>query len=165
MPRIRIKASGDAGAKRGKKALAGATKEALFASARDWHGHTLPKHSTVAGGRTYGYLNRSAKYAKRKGKLKGHQMPLVFSGVSRERALTAPEITGTSKAVKVSVHANALNFLAKQRMGYVELMKLTPDEAHDIEETFAGVLNERMTAATSRADSATPATTSARRSP
>lgn len=52
-----------------------------------WHKRILPKHFTPAAEIEYGYQKRTAKYLKRKQRVKGHQRPLVWSGVL-ERSLS-----------------------------------------------------------------------------
>ena len=49
----------------------------------------LPRRFTVQGARMLGYTQRSPGYQKRKKRLFGHQLPLVFTGRTRQRALSS----------------------------------------------------------------------------
>ena len=51
--------------------------------------NNLPRRFTAQGGRMLGYAQRSPRYRKRKQRLFGHNLPLVFSGKTRSRALSS----------------------------------------------------------------------------
>lgn len=80
-----------------------------------WHDHFRAKHFTREGAAEYGYKPRSKGYMVKKAKLKGHQDPLVFSGMSR--ALSAikdvrPFSPSAERAyVRVVLHTPALNLI------------------------------------------------------
>ena len=82
--------------------------------------HNLPRRFTVQGGRTLGYSRRSPKHNAIKKRLFGHQLPFVFSGETRQRALSnltrivAKAKKGLGK-VELRVNAPALNFHPKYR--------------------------------------------------
>lgn len=63
--------------------------------------NALPSHfernSKTAPGGEYGYSKRTAKYQKRKARMKGHQIPLVFSGRLKSEIVGNVKITATSK--------------------------------------------------------------------
>lgn len=58
--------------------------------------HRLPGHFSKGAERKYHYRNRTAKYLKRKRRLKGHDIPLVFTGRTRRDLMASKHrITAT----------------------------------------------------------------------
>lgn len=76
----------------------------------------LPRRFTVYGSRLLSYSKRSPSYTRRKERLFGHKLPLVYSGRTRERALSASFTKIRAKSTKgqgsvvLTVNAPALNF-------------------------------------------------------
>lgn len=52
-----------------------------------WHSTMRPKHFTAEGATEYHYKKRTDKYMRAKENKKKHQLPLVWSGESRTRAI------------------------------------------------------------------------------
>ncbi len=116
---FKVKLSGVAGMT--KRELNEDKADAYAETGRYWHKHFRPKHFTKEGAREYGYLPRKgepgnphpkgfwASYTGRKLREQKHKLPLVWSGQSR--ALSAMgRVRATSKGVKVTMPARALNF-------------------------------------------------------
>jgi hypothetical protein len=81
-----------------------------------WHDNFRAKHFTREGAFEYGYALRSRGYMIRKAKVKGHQDPLVWSGLSRELSRIKdirPTATSALSKVRVILHTPALNFIPK----------------------------------------------------
>ena len=57
-----------------------------------WHLLFKKTHFTSEGAAKYGYAERFANYTRRKLAIKGHTLPLVFSGVGRAQALAGRNI-------------------------------------------------------------------------
>lgn len=75
----------------------------------------LPRRFTYAGGKSLGYKARTDSYNRRKKKKYGHVDPMVFSGVSRDRVLSAMTkinaiATKNRSHVSLTLNAPALNF-------------------------------------------------------
>ncbi len=102
-------------------------KANLFAGGK-WHSNFRAKHFTEAGAREYRYASRKGQHASpgskafknayqgRKRREKQHTKPLVWSGrsefLSRQRSFKA-----TSKRVRISIRAPALNLKPKTKDG------------------------------------------------
>lgn len=80
-----------------------------------WHDHFRAKHFTREGAAEYNYAPRSKGYMIRKAKVKGHQDPLVYSGMSRALAAikdVRPFSPSADRAyVHVVIHAPTLNLI------------------------------------------------------
>ncbi len=84
-----------------------------------WFRRFRPKHFTHRGAKEYGYKPRKGhgltgkafrlSYEGQKLTRKGHTYPLVWSGVSKQRA-TLGRITATSQRARVSMSIPAFNF-------------------------------------------------------
>ena len=76
----------------------------------------LPRRFTVSGAWMLGYAKRSPRYTKRKEKKFGHVLPLVYSGETRQRALSESftRIKAIAKkgvgSLALAVNVPALNF-------------------------------------------------------
>lgn len=79
------------------KALRSALKAANIATVEYWHKRFMPGHFKASASRKYGYQERTFKYTKRKRRQKGHNLPLVWTGISRFRAQMHFKATGTSE--------------------------------------------------------------------
>lgn len=69
-----------------KRQVKTATRVALQATAAFWHETMLPIHFTTGGAAKYNYTPRTAKYMRRKARVKRHQRPLRWSGQSEMQA-------------------------------------------------------------------------------
>jgi hypothetical protein len=96
----RIIFKGDA--KATKANLRPVMKIAGKATVRRWHDKFMKRHFTRSGFTLYKYASRSILYNRRKLKSKGHQLPLVWTGVSRFKAKTAFNITESKKRRKLA---------------------------------------------------------------
>lgn len=72
-----------------------------------WHATMRPKHFTQAGRQEYRYSRRTKDYRFRKMREKGHNNPLVFSGISR-LTTRLRDVRATSKGVRVVMRAGNL---------------------------------------------------------
>jgi hypothetical protein len=121
-----------------------ATQESLQDIGRLWHHQMLPGHFTVEGGRRYNYAKRSEKYMIRKARLKGHQRPLTYSGFTEKSAKSIRDVRSTRKHVKVTLHARALNFLAKRGMGRDEVIAVDQRDAATMQKAYDRIYTRRM---------------------
>lgn len=83
-----------------------------------WHNHFREKHFTTAGAREYGYAPRARGYMIAKAKKKGHQLPLVWTGVSRLRSMFPRIVATASKAnakVRIVLNMPQLNRIPRLR--------------------------------------------------
>jgi hypothetical protein len=86
------------------------TKEALIAAAENHYREYMPMHFTMAAYSRYGYKPRSAKYLAKKNKIYGHVLPLVYSGTSKNLALSGePKISATRHRATLIQRARGLN--------------------------------------------------------
>lgn len=77
----------------------------------------LPRRFTYFGFKLLGLQQRSAKYRRRKFKEKGHYLPFVWSGVTRDRVLSSltkvkAAATSNKSHVALTINAPALNLRA-----------------------------------------------------
>jgi hypothetical protein len=80
-----------------------AMKDAKMEIPLRWHREFLPKHFQLGAVSKYNYQPRTAKYMRGKAKHKGHQRPLVFSGVTERMATQfGARVSGTSKRSRVT---------------------------------------------------------------
>lgn len=140
-------------------------RRAIEASVRYWWEHFLPLHFQNIAFTRYGYKNRGPNY--RKAKIRramgsdkvpaiGEDKPLVFTGRSRERALSSPNIkvkapnyqTYVGQAV---INAPAFNFSAGARIDMrAEVTRLHPTEEAKLNDIFTRKWNELLRAAGQR---------------
>lgn len=144
-------------------------KEAYAPAGHYWHDKFRPEHFTVSGARKYHYTPRKGQpgsgvswwvrgsrgrrwrsYMNRKQKEKGHQRPLVWSGLSEQLTrMKRVEVTGSSKKTRLRVimHAPGLNRRPKssQVNMYAELAQsFTPEEEQKLTEIVAVELERAM---------------------
>ena len=87
------------------------TKEALIAAAENHYREYMPLHFTMAAFSRYGYRPRAAKYVAKKNKIYGHVLPLVYSGTSKNLALSGePQISATRHRATLIQRARKLNY-------------------------------------------------------
>lgn len=108
--------------------------------------HNLPRRFTVQGGRTLGYRRRSPVYEKRKSRLLGHALPLVFSGETRQRALSSlTRIVARAKKGEGTLELRAsvpkLNFRAGMRE---EFERVANQEVGPLERELERVASKRF---------------------
>lgn len=149
MIRIQITKSGLATV--GRRGFQEIGRTAIEASVRYWWEHFLPLHFQNIAYTRYGYASRGPDY--RKAKLRkavgsdnvpaiGEDKPLVFTGRSRERALSSPNISAKAPNYQTYVgtaviNAPAFNFGAGKRIDMrAEVTKLHPTEAAKLETIF-----------------------------
>ena len=82
-----------------------------------FHQTNLPRRFTFFGQRLLGYQTRTKKYNNRKQREKGHRLPLVWSGVTRDRVLSSLTrirafATSRNSHVSLTLNAPALNLRA-----------------------------------------------------
>lgn len=130
-----------------RKAHTAASKAAWFKVGEFWVDRIRPKHFTEAGAREYNYTRRKGElqsgqkfarsYTGRKLKTKGHKLPLVYSGVSRDRTRMA-RVSSTARGARVSMNAPALNFKhPKSRIVMrAELAAISPADVDDCAAVF-----------------------------
>jgi len=107
---------------------------AWVAVGKYWHRNFRPKHFTEAGAREYGYAKRGAEYEQRKKREVGHNLPLVWSGDSRDATAQGrikAHATRNKSGVKVSMPAGSLNF-GGRRWGGPELTKISAVEMQQL---------------------------------
>lgn len=88
-------------------------KEAWQKAGILYHRKMLPKRFTEEGGRELHYRGRTPKYMRRKKALKGHRLPFVWSGVTRDMSKLEdirPYSVGGEGGVKIVTHSRVLNF-------------------------------------------------------
>lgn len=131
-------------------------RAAIHAAAEYWWKMFLPIHFTKRASKRYGYIARGGEMALYKGSYSwaklhkkiaggvaaiGEVKPLVWSGRSRASALSTKNITAVAKNFReyqgrVAINAPALNFLASKGMGFVEVIRTTPDEDAEMAAVF-----------------------------
>jgi hypothetical protein len=104
-------------------------KETWYAWAEAWDTRFKMRHFTPEGAKLYNYDPRGAAYMKRKMRVHGHNLPLVWSGASRLLA-KRPNIKATSKWGRARINAPGLNLrrAGKQTPMYVEMTRVTVNE-------------------------------------
>ena len=78
-----------------------------------YHRRMLPKRFTEEGARELHYTGRSSQYQRRKKAVKGHNLPFVWTGSTRDASRlqdVRPYSTGGEGGVKIVTHARVLNF-------------------------------------------------------
>lgn len=122
-----------------------ACRAALTAAVTLWHSTMLPVHFTTGGAAKYDYTPRTAKYMRRKARVKKHQRPLVWSGESEDAAKNDFTIRTTAigehLAGVVSMHMPT-HFFQHPTGGDLfidkvnELTRTTPDEEERLRDVF-----------------------------
>jgi hypothetical protein len=135
----------------GKNGFREVGRLAIEAAAHHWWKVFLPLHFQNVAYRRYNYKSRNRRYEESKlhrrkfGDLNalGEVKPLVFTGRSRERALSAPNITAKAKNFEtyradVVINAPAFNFGVGKRIDMRdEVTRLNPQEIKTLERVFA----------------------------
>lgn len=122
-------------------------KESYEALGRYWHDVILPKHFTQAGAHEYGYVKRGSKYMKRKLRVHGHQLPLVFSGELMEKVTRTRQITSTSRGARVKMQGTPYLYkfhISKQVKKAEELVRISRGDLQDMVKYFEAQVNKRI---------------------
>jgi hypothetical protein len=117
-------------------------KRANMESVGMWHGRIAKQHFQTGASTRYGYRQRSGSYIARKVRVKGHRLPLVWSGRTRRSVLQSIRITGTSKSATGKMRANVLNF---NRL-YDEIVRVTKSEATTMARFHGRVIGQKLNA-------------------
>lgn len=127
-------------------------KEAHRIIGKFWHKRFLPDHFKMKGYAKYGYKPRQGQgsqgrllkgkrgdhdsYSRNKGRAHNHQLPLVFSGVSRDQALRE-DVRANSNLTRIVLNAPKLNFRQPNGPNMVEeVTRILPSESEKIEALF-----------------------------
>lgn len=149
----------------GRRGFQEVGRESIRAAADYWWRKYLPLHFQNIAHLRYRYANRlPSTNRKKKDRLPflegvgdqtpaiGEKLPLVFSGRSRERALSHPNIKATAKNAEtynaqVIIDAPAFNFSAGKRINTRdEVTRDTPQENQTLEKIFAKEWDSRLRA-------------------
>lgn len=84
-------------------------------AAEHWHTVLRPLHFTNAAFVRYGYVRRALKYSRYKFRKKGHMLPLVWSGDSRDRTARDYRISSSTTGARVRMRAARLNIKGNYR--------------------------------------------------
>ena len=89
----------------------------LEGAVKYWHRNLVPGHFKQGAAHRYSYAPRTPAYCRRKGRVKGHQLPLVWSGTMRDQVLRRVDIKTmkTRASARGKVYANAFNFASRRR--------------------------------------------------
>lgn len=112
-------------------------KRAFENAGNFWHRNYRERHFERGAFQRYRYTPRSRRYNLRKKKHLGHQLPLVFSGTTRDRTMSH-HVKAKKNEARVVMPANALNF--KPRHSNINMR----DEFTQINEQEHGILSKRM---------------------
>ncbi len=144
----------------GRRGFQEAGRLAIASAAQYWFDKYLKLHFENIAYRRYGYKSRNRKYdeskaARRKAddglRALGEVKPLVFTGRSRERALSAANIKAKAPNYQtyradVIIDAPAFNFGVGQRIDpRDEVTRFTPQEEKTMERVFAVEWNKQLT--------------------
>lgn len=159
MLRVQITRSGLAAI--GKRGFQEAGRAAIQAAAQYWFDNYLKLHFEDIAYRRYRYANRNRKYEESKAHKRkaddglnalGEVKPLVFTGRSRERALSAPNIKAKAPNYQtyradVVINAPAFNFGIGKRIDMRdEVTRFTPQEEKTMERVFAAEWEKQLIA-------------------
>lgn len=119
--------------------------------AREYHSDILPSRFTIAGATKLKFGKRSAAYQRKKAKVKKHQRPLVWSGVSEQRSKKFMQRTiarGDNFRVEVTLDVPALNFKNPKSdfRPSDEIRRVASDEARRLEKTLGTGIEKRIKA-------------------
>lgn len=157
---IRISITTGGIARIGKNGFRDIGRQAIEASVRYWWEHYLPLHFEQSAHFRYGYLARNSKYNNAKlrratwqdseGKALGEVKPLVFTGRSRDRALSSPNIRAKAPTFEryegsAIINAPAFNFGSGKRINMRdEVTRLHPAEASMLDKIFTRAWNKLL---------------------
>jgi hypothetical protein len=160
MMRISITRSGIAAI--GKNTLRAIGRDAIYAAALYWWTKLLPLHFQNIAYRRYNYAARDKRTNAIKAQRRpwpfgehlepavGEVKPLVFSGRSREIALSHPNIRAKAKNFEtfqadVIINARAFNFGAGKRIDMRdEVTRTNPNELSAMQRVFATEFNNKL---------------------
>jgi hypothetical protein len=124
-----------------KRAFNRVVKDGFQRMGEEWHRFYEHKHFEEEAVRRYGYAPRSEKYERRKLRIKGHNDPLVWSGVSR-RLASIVKVRATTAGASVVMNAPRLNMQRRAS----ELTRVIPVELTVVDRRLARFI-ERKTPA------------------
>lgn len=144
----------------GKRGFQDAGRAAISATGQYWFDTYLPLHFENVAYRRYRYKGRSNKYNESKAKKRkfgdetalGEVKPLVFTGRSRERSLSSPNIKAKAPNYQtyradVIIDAPAFNFGIGKRIDMRdEVTRFTPQEEKTMERVFTVEWNKQLNA-------------------
>ncbi|HRU04326.1 MAG TPA: hypothetical protein P5137_00965 [Candidatus Brocadiia bacterium] len=113
------------------KDLKTAVRAALYQLGGHWHGDYLPLHFSEAAYGLYGAAQRTKRYVKRKRRQKGHNRPMVWSGVMARQVLGSARMRVVGQRVGVVMRGvRALNLSSRPRYPdfKAEITAVTGDE-------------------------------------
>lgn len=149
----------------GRRGFQAIGRQAIEEAVHYWWSKYLPLHFKNVAYLRYGYERRDNRTAKLKLNKQpwpfgddetaaiGEDVPLVFTGRSRERALSAPNIHAVAPNYqtyegRAIIHAPAFNFGAGKRIDMrAEVTKLHPTEESKLQKVFQSAWNRLAIAA------------------
>lgn len=120
--------------KKQQAAFEKATREGFKNAVKFWQRMFAPGHFEPAARSKYGYLPRTAAYERRKKRIKGHNVPLVWSGDSRRTVKTRFATPTVSKSSKKGQFRARLNLGVKLYGRQGELTETTQAELDEMAE-------------------------------
>jgi len=114
-----------------------------------WHRNILPRHFLLDAVGKYGYTPRTAPYMRRKGKKKGHQFPLVYSGTGRDTATRAFfGLSGTPKTARLKFRVPFyMGIVTRTRIDMIyELTATLPSEIEEMEVVLDANIQQALAA-------------------
>ncbi len=137
-----------------RQALGRIKRESWRQTGEHWHGRYRPKHFRRSGAREYGYAPRTGEpgssnpkggYMRRKRREKGHSLPLVWSGTSRQLTRLR-DVRATSKGARVVMNAPGLNRRhPKSRINMRdEMTRISVRERTQLTKVLDGGLDRRL---------------------
>jgi len=96
-----------------KRELNQIMKEAWGKAGVLYHQRMLPKRFTEEGARELHYTGRSSQYQRRKKAVRGHNLPFVWTGTTRDMSRfedIRPYSVGGQGGVRIVTHTRVLNF-------------------------------------------------------
>lgn len=87
-----------------------------------------------------GFGKRTAKYQKRKARVKHHQRPNVWSGELREKVLSSARVTATYRQAKLIARGTTTSRLRDARRAEIEA--IAPSENADMQRTWIETVSQ-----------------------
>jgi len=130
-------------------------KEALAEAAAYWHKKFAPRHFRSGAATRYGYTPRSENWRRRKRRVKGHALPLVWTGRTKRQVTRAARLTGTSRAITLNMHVERYIFYRKHSArGEInmaaEITRIISPEKREIRRHMDRVLERGLSGVTDR---------------
>ncbi len=125
-------------------------KNAFRAMALLWHRDYLPRHFDGSKQRRYGFTARTVKYIRSKLSKKGHATDLVWSGRTRDAAMSTPSIQAypTRARIRLAVPPYAArkpDARSNKRPNLpAEIARVTPDEQRELADFVAARTAENL---------------------